>query len=239
MGDNQLQSVRTSYAALNELLLGEDAARVWLSPPEQAAYLSMRSARRQQTFLAGRIVLKKLLLRSAYTSFPANRLVIESRSDVPGHGERPVLSIDSAVQPLSLSISHSERGVLVAAGDSTTTSVGVDLVTLDAITEHVTWTFTAAERRWLAAASSPACRAEELWARKEAIYKACQRGEGFQPAAIEVVPARPPVYSSRELTAELLCLQSWRVDGHVAALVVATPRPALAQQHSRVHTRAA
>jgi phosphopantetheinyl transferase len=234
-----LHSVWTSYAALNELLLGEDAARVWLSSSELAAFLSMRSARRRDTFLAGRIVLKKMLLRSAYTSFPASRLAIESRSVVPGHGERPVLSIDGVVQPFSLSISHSERGVLVAAGDSTTTSIGIDLVARNAITEHVTWTFTAAERQWLAAAPSHACQAEELWARKEAIYKACQHGEGFQPAAIEVVPERPPVYSSRDLTSELLCLQTWRVDGHVAALVVATPRPALAREHSQVHTRAA
>ncbi len=238
-GDNALNSIRTRYAALRELSLGEDAARVWLSQPELAAYLTMRSLRRQQTFLAGRIVLKRLLLGSIYGGRSAKELFVESRSVMPGHGERPVLSIARVEQPLSLSIAHSDLGVLVAIGDAMTTSVGVDLVAHGAINHHVAWTFTAAEREWISAAQDATSASEELWARKEAFYKACQRGEGFQPAAIEAVPGRPPRYSGNVLTAELLCLQTWRVDGHVAALVVATPRPAVAQHNSQVKTRAA
>jgi len=156
-----------------------------------------------------------------------------------GHGERPVLLIDGTAQPLSLSIAHSDRGVLVAIGDAATTSVGVDLVARGAISHQLAWTFTAAERQWISAAHDDAGAAEKLWARKEALYKACQRGEGFQPATIEAVPGSPPRFSNLDLAAELHCVQTWQIDGHIAALVIATARPSVAEHNLRPHARAA
>lgn len=184
-------------------------------------------------------MLKRMLLGSRYIGCSAYDLTIDSRSATPGHGERPIVALRGLGQPLSLSIAHSDRAVLVAIGDAGATSVGVDLVARDAVGEHLAWTFTPAERQWLAAASSPNYAAGELWARKEAIYKACQRGEGFQPAAIESIPGRAPVYPLLDPETELLCHQTWRVDGHVAALAVATPRPAVVQRSTQPNARAA
>lgn len=234
-----MQSVRTSYAAMSELSLNDAAARTWLSQDELATYLAKRAPLRRTTFLAGRVVLKQMLLASAFNGRPAQELTIESRSALPGHGERPVLLLDGLEQPLSLSIAHSPRGVLAVIGDAASVSVGVDLVARDSAGERLAWTFTPAERRWLAAAPNCAAAAEELWARKEAIYKACQRGEGFRPAAIEVVPTHAPSYPNLDPAAELKCLQTWRVDGHVAALAIATPRPAVALRNLQPNTRAA
>ncbi len=239
-----MSRVRTSYVPLRELTLGEDAARVWLSPVELALFHTMRSPVRQDTFLAGRILAKRLLMGSlspglAARELAAKELVIESRSETPGHGERPVLSIGGALQPVSLSIAHSGRGVLAACLQSFAGSIGVDLAERDAVDDRLRWTFTQAERAWLAAHPSPQIRAAELWARKEALYKACQRGEGFRPAAIEVVPNHCPVYPHLDGASELSCLQTWRVDGHVAALAIAPPRPEIATQVYDTTSRAA
>jgi phosphopantetheinyl transferase len=186
----------------------------------------LRSPLRKNTFLAGRILLKRLLIGSLDLRCSARDLTVDSRSAATGHGERPVLTIEGRAEPLAISIAHSERGVLVAYGDHAAISLGVDLVAREAITERVHWTFTPAEREWLASTSAPQFAAEQLWARKEALYKASQRGEGFQPARIEVVPGRLPTYAAFDPSAELLCLQTWRIDGHVAALAVTTPRRA-------------
>jgi 4'-phosphopantetheinyl transferase EntD len=239
VGDNRLTSVCTNYAALRELSLGGDAAHAWLAPCELAVHTAMRSTRRQQTFLAGRIVIKQLLLTSHFVDCSPRELEIESRSVMPGHGERPLLSLAGSIQPLSLSIAHSDRGVLVACGDAKASSIGVDLVPRQVVDARLKWTFTSSEREWLAANHGRQCESELLWARKEALYKACQRGEGFRPAAIEVIPGQIPRYPDFTPMAELKCLQTWHIDGHVAALAIATPRPVIAKHDSQPNVRAA
>ena len=75
------------------------------------------------------------------------------------------------------------------------------------------WAFTPEERRWLAGGAARRRAPEQVWALKEALYKACQSGEGFAPGQIEVVPGGSVRYPWLEGGAAIRSLQSWRVDG--------------------------
>jgi phosphopantetheinyl transferase len=184
----------------------------------------MRAAERRDTWLAGRIAAKQLLAsvfaaeNSPLRSLPPNALHIESRSTNPGHGERPVLYADDYPHTCAISIAHSSRGVLVAVTLDEQVHLGVDLVEPLRAAENLHWTFTAPERAWLA--GNDRTSAARLWALKESLYKACQRGESFSPQQIEVAPGRPPRYPERDLPRDLRTWQTWRVDGHVAALAI-------------------
>jgi 4'-phosphopantetheinyl transferase EntD len=221
-----MNAIRIRYVRLSELPLGGDSLARWLSADERATYSAMRSPERRATWLAGRILAKRLLKECAgaagdsLAARHADELHIESRSMNPGHGERPTLSIDGLSQSCAISIAHSARGVLAAVGLDATLSLGVDLAERTDAQQALQWTFTAGERAWLARGSQNSDRPEQLWALKEALYKACQGGEGFAPQKIEVVPGQLPSYPNLDLTKNLHNLQSWRVDGHLAALAV-------------------
>ena len=239
-----MTGTRTLYARLSELPL--DAAALWLSGDELAAWTGMRSPRRKTTWLAGRIVAKRLLLElfavelHPLASARADELHIESRSARTGHGERPEVSVDGQVVPLALSIAHTERGALAAATLNTELTLGVDLVTPTDAGQSLHWTFTEAERMWLAASTDHAHCAARLWSLKEALYKACQRGEGFAPRDIEVAPGqriRYPQFAAHDLAR----LQSWRIDGHLAAVAIVKHSGAaqLTNDHGNLLLRAA
>jgi phosphopantetheinyl transferase len=125
--------------------------------------------------------------------------------------------------PCAISVSHTARGVLAAVSLEAEVSLGVDLVEPAKSRQTLHWTFSPDELHWLAA--TPGNHAEQLWALKEALYKACQRGEGFSPQNIETVPGRLPSYPRFDAQ-RLRQLQSWRVDGHFAALAVVLAPPA-------------
>lgn len=219
-----MAGTRTLYARLSELPL--DAAAQWLSAEELAVWVGMRSTGRKATWLAGRIVSKRLLLELlAGEQHPlavvrADEIHIESRSSRTGHGERPEVSIDGKLVPLALSIAHTERGALATATLKTDMALGVDLVTPTDAGRSLHWTFTDAEQLWLAVSADHTHCAARLWSMKEALYKACQRGEGFAPRDIDVVPGRPPSYPQFDSIRDLIGLQCWRIDGQVAALAM-------------------
>jgi 4'-phosphopantetheinyl transferase EntD len=216
----------------------------WLSTQERAVYTAMRSPARRSTWLAGRIVAKRLLLEAASATghdiakCEATELHIESRSTKLGHGERPTLFVDGFVVPCAISVSHTARGVLAAVSFEAGVSLGVDLVELAESSDSLRWTFSPTEMNWLAKGTGN--RAEQLWASKEALYKACQRGEGFSPQNMETVPGQLPSYPRFDAQ-DLRQLQSWRVDGHFAALAIVLARPAAAttMELPRITARAA
>jgi phosphopantetheinyl transferase len=228
-----MNAICIRYVRLSELPLSSDSLPRWLSADERATYSSMRSPERGATWLAGRILAKRLLIECAKTAghplaaCRADELHIESRSMNPGHGERPTLFVDGLSQSCAISITHSSRGVLAAVGLDATLSLGVDLAEPTDAQQALQWTFTAGERAWLASGSHNGDRPEQLWALKEALYKACQGGEGFAPQKIEVVPGQLPSYPNLDLTKNLRSLQSWRVDRHLAALAVVKEQPAV------------
>jgi phosphopantetheinyl transferase len=230
-----MQAIRCSYASLADLDVHEPrAAERWLSPPERRRWQRLQSAERRATWLAGRVLARRMILaRLAETgdALPsASDIHIESRSADEAHGERP--RIDIVGRPLGwpLSIAHTARGVLVALGREPGVALGVDLVSPVESREGLNWTFTAAERRWLA--EDRGRRVEQLWAAKEALYKACQQGEGIAPARIEVVPE--VTYPGLDASA-VRRLQSWRVDGQFAALAVVERAAAMREQTHPPH----
>ncbi len=225
-----MTGTRTLYARLSELPL--DAPAPWLSTVELAAWSGMRSPDRKATWLAGRIVAKRLLLEllagepPSWADLHASSIGIDSLSTRAGHGERPEVTFAGQRIPVALSIAHTERGALAAAAMESSVSsggtiaLGVDLVAPTEASSSLHWTFTDAERLWLASSTNHARCAARLWGMKEAIYKASQRGEGFTPREIDVTPGQAPRYPQRNTARNLIRLQSWCIDGQVAALAI-------------------
>jgi phosphopantetheinyl transferase len=237
-----MKSVYTRYATIAELPLGTPDA--WLSPYEAAIWLSIRSAPRRDSWLAGRIVLKELLREAWWavgkdlTEWQPSAVEIMSRTTSAGRGDRPTARGPSGPMPCSLSLAHTQRGVLAALAVSENCSVGVDLVR-PADAESLTWVFSDLERQWIRRSSNQAVAAARLWGMKEALYKACQRGEGFAPLNIDVTPGHAPCMHGIDTTMRLFAQQCWSVDGQIAVLVVTQPENERDMQkripHSRQH----
>ncbi|REK19518.1 MAG: hypothetical protein DWQ37_00145 [Planctomycetota bacterium] len=221
--------IACQYARLSELVSDEaQAAARWLSADERRAWESMRSAERKRTWLGGRTLAKRMLLQllgeTTWQRVAAAEIHIETRSTRPGHGERPVVFVGGERLDCGLSIAHTSRGVLVAVSRDVDLALGVDLVCrADASPGGLAWSLSTRERHWLATGPRNQRSGEQIWAMKEALYKAAQRGEGFSPAQIETVPGCPPTYPGTN-AADVQSLESWRVDGHYAALAVVRHR---------------
>ena len=222
-------TVHTRYASLSDLpALDALAADRWLSPDERQAWRRMRSAERRATWLAGRIAAKQLLAQ-CLTDAGDERTIpaaveFHVESNGGGRGQRPSVFVAGRPLAWALSIAHTARGVLAAVSAERGVTLGVDLVGQPSPGfARLAWCFTPAERRWLAAGPAHARSIEQLWAMKEALYKASQQGEGFAPRQIEMVPGREPRYAMLNPARAVRSVQSWRVDGHFAALAVVEP----------------
>jgi phosphopantetheinyl transferase len=196
------------YAAIQRLRpLLAVVERDWLSSSEQRAFGCFSDLARRETWLAGRFMAKRMIASlleqgrgvsqsphertpkpssyNMHTSQPATRY---SDIEISSAGVRPQVNVAGRTLDCSLSIAHTSRGVLVALSTMPGVSSGVDLV------EPLTcgpgfaeaW-FTPAERRWLA--SSDRLWPAIVWAIKEAVYKAANNGEPFDPRLIETIPA--------------------------------------------------
>jgi 4'-phosphopantetheinyl transferase EntD len=182
------------YATLEELHRRQapGGEHRWLTPREQQVYARLRAGSRRATWLAGRMLAKRLIADYA----AANRLElptvdrarVEIDSGQLGQRLAPRIRIADQTLPWSLSISHSEHGVLVALADSPALCVGVDLVAPVRPGPGFSdlW-FTPAERRWLCQSGDPRWPSI-LWAAKEAAYKAINEEERFYPRQIEILP---------------------------------------------------
>lgn len=205
------------------------AARAWLTSVEQAELNRLHDESRRAQWLAGRWTAKQLLQNElgrraevdqrAGTTLALRDMQITTRDD-RGRGIRPRIAVAGQSVSWSLSISHSDRGVLVALATANECSLGVDLASKQARAPGFLrlW-FSATERRWLAA--DAARRTAILWAMKEATYKACQAGEGWCPRAIEVRALAQHrfafVYGGRLLAP--LWTDVLEIDNQIAALV--------------------
>lgn len=209
-----ITSTHCRYVRIAELPVRDaDAANRWLSEPERRTWQRIRSSERRATWIAGRILAKRLIKEcrvdvDADRELPADRIHIQSRSEDEVLGQRPCVFVDDKSLNWSVSIAHTQRGVLAAISTEPDMTVGVDLVlTDDCRPEKLDWCFTTDERRWAAGRID---RAAQLWAMKEALFKAGICGDGFSPGKIEVFPMDDGVRH----------LQSWRIDGHIAALAI-------------------
>lgn len=183
------------YATLEELYRRQTPGgeHRWLTPREQRLYAQLRAGSRRATWLAGRMLAKRLIADYA----AANRLELPTvdrarvEIDTGQFGQRlaPRIRIADQTLPWSLSISHSQHGVLVALTSSTTVRIGVDLVVPARYGQGFSdlW-FTPAEQRWLRRSRDPRWPSI-LWGAKEAAYKAVNQDEPFFPRQIEILPA--------------------------------------------------
>ncbi len=163
----------------------------WLSAGEQQVYARLPDRRRRAAFLGGRIAAKRLILVE-YLAALRLRAAVAHPADIQidsgllrGRRECPRVTIAGRLLPWSLSIAHTQQGVLVALGRTPGVRVGVDLVEPAVLSPGFAevW-FTMAERRWLR--DGPPGLAATLWAIKEAVYKAVGASRPFTPRAIEV-----------------------------------------------------
>lgn len=204
---------RYATAAVLDALAAENPDRQ-LSPREKRESASWRDPRRRQEFLRGRVLCKQLITEQLGAA-RASEVEILSR-DANGLAIRPQALLAGRPLPLSVSIAHTEHGVLAAIGNESLVRIGVDLMPRGPLPAGFArmW-FTRAEQAWFANAGSSEI-GSFLWAAKEAVYKACNHGEPFDPAAIEILSSGAGTYRGRLLAQ--LRLRSWEIDKQVAVV---------------------
>lgn len=206
------------YAASESLDVNGDC-RSCLSAREFAELAGWRNPRRRIAWLRGRMLAKQLIVACLNRPETHARIEILSR-DAHGRSSRPEVWCDGVRQSVVLSISHTDAGILVALAPGTG-ALGVDVTRLGELpgTISKTW-FTRAEQDWAASDGSGGV-ASLIWAAKEAVYKACNRGESFAPREVEIRANGRIAY--RGALRRELRLQSWQIDRHIVALASSVP----------------
>lgn len=190
--------------------IDEHSALAGLGPREQPQWDRLRNPRRRREWLAGRTLAKQLIADERNLEIAPRQIEIVSSAA----SRRPQIWIRDRAEPRSLSIAHSSRGVLVALARRVETRIGVDLTERTPLSESfVRLWFTADERAWLGA-TPLRFAANRIWAAKEALYKACNRGEGFDPRQIEAIPGR---YRYRSVPVDGQ-IETFTIEGHVAVI---------------------
>jgi phosphopantetheinyl transferase len=214
------RDVFTSYATIGEALLGQPPqSNDWLAADERGELVRLRDRGRQSQWLAGRWLSKRLIAQAAGVADLADIRILTR--DERARGVRPMVFVGSRPLRGTLSISHSDRGVLVALAATNRFSVGVDLAESVERSEGFRrmW-FSASERRWLA--EDVERRMTILWAIKEAVYKAAHTGDTWDPRAIEVAPSVENQFRAnyRGQSLDHAAIDVRDIDQHVAAIVV-------------------
>src|SRR5262249_30697969 len=146
---------------------------------------------------------------------------IHSRDGL-GRPTRPRVVWRGRLQPWAVSITHADPWVLVAVSRVPGVAVGVDLAPLE------NWSHGCAEmwltpwerRKWHKTVNRRIIAT--MWAIKEAVYKAINRGESFTPTRIEVCCRDDGEYAYRwdGLAPRVACrIEVVEVGQHIAALV--------------------
>jgi phosphopantetheinyl transferase len=225
-------AIMTRYASLDRCPPEPQASLDWLGTEEHREYDRLRDANRRRQWLAGRWLGKQLMLHAAGAGDPADWQILSRNQR--GQGVRPQIFRGGRELDWTLSISHSGRGVLVALAPDSAMSVGVDLATSvpTSAAFRRLW-FTPSEQRWLA--DDPRRRTRDLWAIKEATYKAAHAGEAWNPREIEVVPRGIDrfdcLYRGQRL--RRLALNLHEIDDQLAA-VACLPREGAITTRSRM-----
>ncbi|MBX3437196.1 MAG: 4-phosphopantetheinyl transferase family protein [Planctomycetaceae bacterium] len=181
---------------------------------------------RQQSWTLGRIAAKRTLLLCDILSVRHPREVTIATRDPQGSGMPPRVRINGRDVDVSLSISHTSRGVLVGVSRDAGVSIGVDLVPRETLgTSFQRLWFTDAEQTFVRAATSDRRDMQALfWGAKEAVYKTLGGSAPFAPREIEIV-VRPHGTMSCRVRGQQSAIEifHWRVDDHVACAAVRRP----------------
>jgi phosphopantetheinyl transferase len=194
------------YSAAESLDRQMPQATDWLTDRELSELDRWRHPARRQAWLRGRWLMKRLMIAELHHLNYRDVEILADRQE-----RRPRVFHCGELQVWPLSISHTDAGVLAAISWRPETAVGVDLVSLEPLPRGFS-------RLWFSAAERQShLGPNEIWAMKEAIYKACNRGEPFDPRTIEVTPDR---YRYRNHVLPNCEVIAWTVDGHAAAFVI-------------------
>lgn len=225
------------YATLTDLEVeSASTASDWLSEDELALWHKFRATVRRDTFLAGRILAKRLLRAQHSAASHAVPSQITIRSDASSTGVRPRIMLGGHRLAYSLSISHTCDAVLVGGTNRFGISIGVDLVQMRALGA-------AFERSWLTEAESTCLRENEgemtvadIWAMKEAVFKAVHRGESFAPRSVEIhlKPEGMTVFYHGRNLGDRCHLRVWRLGDEVAAVATYQRLGARSQRNSEL-----
>lgn len=215
--------IATEYVGLTAARGEFEPLEDWLTAAEREELARLRDDRRREQWLAGRWAAKRLVQRTLGGRY-IHDVEVFSR-DAEGQRVRPRARVDGRPSDRRLSIAHSSRAALAAIATDDRLTVGVDLVEQGELPAAfaAAW-YDESERAWIAAGRF---RAVEVWAIKEAAYKALQEGEAFAPRQVVVQPfaARRyrAAYRGEPLeTQAALWVESF--DGHLAAFAVARRR---------------
>jgi phosphopantetheinyl transferase len=194
----------------------------WLRGAERREYERIADAARARQWLAGRL-LARAVLHEAGVCVPSDSVQVLTRNE-RGLGAAPRLLQKRRPLDVSLSIAHSDEGVLVALNESV--SLGVDVCRQVPTSEGFLrlW-FSAAEQSWIAADRR---RAATVWGIKEAVYKAVGNGAGWNPRDVEVEPGALELAAKYHgQTVEPLSIETFEVDGQVAVVAVRAEHAAI------------
>jgi phosphopantetheinyl transferase len=171
-----------------------DAGVAWLSAAEREMHAVLSDSGRREAWLFGRLLAKQAILEEMMFltdeggHIAPSDIQIHSRDGL-GRPTRPRVFVHGRARPWSLSIAHSECSVLVALCAHPDWTVGVDLTPAQPLSDTFveTW-FTPWERNGPGSRNDrrPSDLWAELWAVKEAAYKALNTGERFAPRRLEV-----------------------------------------------------
>ncbi len=193
-----------------------------LSVRERHRHAAIGSQEYAEAWHLGRILAKELLRAAPRTSWMAPEgITIESRND-QGQGICPRVWYGERELHLSLSVSHAEDAVFVGLASAQQSRVGVDVVSIGAVKESV-------QKMWFLPKERRIARddtiASQIWAAKEAVYKALNEGEPFYPRRIIIEDRDATSCSCRYQSPtglRRLVARTWQSrDGHLSACAVA------------------
>ena len=151
-----------------------------LSEPERVALARLQHPGRREEWVAARRLTKHLVARAELL----DEVLPRSLSVLPvGGGGRPRLWIDGTPST-TLDVSLAATGGWVAAALAVQARVGLDLVAPREIPRGRLERYLSADERTLL--TSESLRPAELWAMKEAAFKATSTGEPFRPTTLPI-----------------------------------------------------
>lgn len=197
--------------------LGIPETTTWLTELESSELSFWKESSRRRQWLAGRWIAKRLVTRSSQTDMLREVEILSRGED--GLGKSPTVSIRGLGSPYRLSISHSNRTLLVGV-TSGNAAIGVDVASgVPETNSFRTRWFSQQEAMWIE--SDIANRLPLAWALKESIFKAFGNGCKWDPRSVELVEINQNRIHSRIRGIEVEPLSMWiRTTKGVAATAV-------------------